>query len=84
MAAYAAAKARALTGEVAVAVVDDPGAAALLRPRPAGLVGADPERPAVPRRRSACGDGMLVDDAFGAGRRCSPVGGGPARRARTT
>ena len=30
MAAYAAAKARALAGDVALAVVDDPGAAALL------------------------------------------------------
>ncbi|WP_246232405.1 Mur ligase family protein [Nakamurella aerolata] len=37
MAGYAADKARALTGDVAVAVVDDPGAAALLAQSPAPL-----------------------------------------------
>lgn len=37
MTAYAAAKARALTGRVALAVIDDPAAAALLRQSPASL-----------------------------------------------
>ena len=49
MAAYAAAKARALTGRVALAVIDDPGAAALLAAVAGPTGGADPERPTVPR-----------------------------------
>lgn len=71
MAAYAAAKARALTGEVAVAVVDDPSAAALLadagrtaRPAPrtvAVSAGPPPDRGLGVRR------GVLVDEAFGGG-----------------
>ena len=80
MAAYAAAKARALTGEVALAVIDDPGAAALLAASPAGLAVPITQRPAVPRgargaaqacwwtRRSAQ-DELLAVDARPAGRR---------------
>ena len=64
MAAYAAAKARALTGRVALAVIDDPGAASLLRASPAGLavpiIGGRPFPGALGVRH-----GMLVDAAFG-------------------
>ncbi len=66
MAAYAADKARALTGEVAVAVVDDPGAAALLAAAPARtVVGVTAGAPA--RGQLGVREGVLVDDAFGAG-----------------
>ncbi|MET0864845.1 MAG: UDP-N-acetylmuramoyl-L-alanine--D-glutamate ligase [Nakamurella sp.] len=65
MAAYAAAKARALTGRVALAVIDDPGAAALLRGSPAALVvpimSGRPFPGALGVRH-----GSLVDAAFGA------------------
>ncbi len=67
MAAYGADKARALTGEIAVAVVDDPAAARLLADSPARrkvTVTAGPPGP------GALGvvDGFLHDRAFGAGR----------------
>jgi UDP-N-acetylmuramoylalanine--D-glutamate ligase len=63
MAAYAAAKARALTGDVAVAVVDDPGAAALLRSSAAGrLVPVSGGAP--PAGGLGVRDGHLVDEAF--------------------
>ena len=57
MAAYAAAKARALTGEVALAVVDDPGAAGAAgrRRRPAWPCRSCSGRPFPVR--SACGTG---------------------------
>jgi UDP-N-acetylmuramoylalanine--D-glutamate ligase len=51
MAAYAAAKARALAGDIALAVVDDPGAAALLASSPARL--------AIPITSGRPADGML-------------------------
>ena len=64
MAAYAAAKARALTGRVAMAVIDDPGAKALLSAAPAGLavpiMSGRPFPGALGVRH-----GMLVDAAFG-------------------
>ncbi len=63
MAAYAADKARALTGEIAIAVVDDPGAAALLAAAPArrrvGVTGGVPADGSL-----GVIDGMLVDRAF--------------------
>ncbi|MDN5929908.1 MAG: UDP-N-acetylmuramoyl-L-alanine--D-glutamate ligase [Pseudonocardia sp.] len=64
MDAYAAAKARALRGPVAVAGIDDPRAAALLAaspaPRPVGVTFREP-------RAGELGvvDGKLVDRAFG-------------------
>jgi UDP-N-acetylmuramoylalanine--D-glutamate ligase len=66
MAGYAAAKARALTGGVAVAVLDDAGAAALLGASPAR------RRVGVTGRIPADGslgviDGMLVDRAYFSG-----------------
>jgi UDP-N-acetylmuramoylalanine--D-glutamate ligase len=65
MTAYAAAKARALTGRVALAVIDDPGAAGLLTASKANLVvpilSGRPFPGALGVRR-----GMLVDNAFGA------------------
>ena len=64
MAAYAAAKARALTGRVALAVIDDPRAAALLRESRAGLavpiMSGRPFPGALGVRH-----GSLVDAAFG-------------------
>jgi UDP-N-acetylmuramoylalanine--D-glutamate ligase len=64
MAAYAAAKARALTGRVALAVIDDPGAKALLSAAPAGLavpiMSGRPFPGALGVRH-----GVLVDAAFG-------------------
>ena len=64
MAAYAAAKARALTGRVALAVIDDPGARALLSAAPAGLavpiMSGRPFPGALGVRHE-----MLVDAAFG-------------------
>src|SRR6476619_120888 len=64
MAAYAASKAVALTGRVALAVIDDPGAAALLAASPAGLavpiLGGRPFPGALGVRHE-----MLVDNAFG-------------------
>jgi UDP-N-acetylmuramoylalanine--D-glutamate ligase len=66
MAAYAAAKARVLTGPLAAACVDDPGAAELLRAAPAarkiGITLREPE----PGQLGIAG-GDLVDRAFGAG-----------------
>jgi UDP-N-acetylmuramoylalanine--D-glutamate ligase len=64
MAAYAAAKARALRGPVAVAGVDDPAAAALLAAAPAARrVGVTLGEPAPGQLGIV--DGMLVDRAFG-------------------
>ncbi|MCX6464812.1 MAG: Mur ligase family protein, partial [Pseudonocardiales bacterium] len=66
MDAYAAAKARALTGPVAVAGVDDPRAAALLAAAPAPrrvgvtLAAPGPDQLGVE-------DGVLLDRAFGGG-----------------
>ena len=64
MAAYAAAKARALTGRVALAVIDDPGAADLLAAAPARLavpiMSGRPFPGALGVRH-----GVLVDTAFG-------------------
>ena len=66
MAAYAAAKARALLGPVAVAGVDDPTAAALLAAAPAPRkVGVTLDAPG-PDQLGIAG-GALVDRAFGAG-----------------
>jgi UDP-N-acetylmuramoylalanine--D-glutamate ligase len=66
MAAYAAAKARALRGPVAVAGVDDPAAAALLAaspsPRKVGVTLGEPG----PGQLGVSG-GALVDRAFGGG-----------------
>src|SRR5918997_172955 len=75
LAAYAAAKARALRGPVAVAGVDDPGAAALLAAAPA------PRRIGVTLGEPGPGqlgivDGVLVDRAFPA-----PAGAGDAAKA---
>lgn len=63
---YAAAKARALVGDVAVAGVDDPGAARLLPGAPAARrVGVTLGEPG-PDQLGVAG-GMLVDRAFGGG-----------------
>ena len=66
MQAYGADKARALTGDVAVAVTDDPGAAALLAASPAArkvpVTAGPPETGGLGVR-----DGMLHDLAYGAG-----------------
>jgi len=71
MAAYTAAKARALSGEVAVAVVDDAAAAAVLAGCPAGrriaVTGNDPATLTGWDGRLGVRDGMLVDEAFGTG-----------------
>ncbi len=65
MAAYGAAKARALTGRIALAVIDDPGAAGLLAKSPAGrvvpILGGRPFPGSLGVRQK-----MLVDNAFGA------------------
>ncbi len=67
MAAYAAAKARALSGPVALAGVDDPGAAALLAAAPRrGGSGVTLGEPAPGQLGIV--DGMLVDRAFPARR----------------
>ncbi|RIJ76216.1 UDP-N-acetylmuramoyl-L-alanine--D-glutamate ligase [Nakamurella silvestris] len=72
MAAYTAAKARALSGGTAIAVVDDRAAAAVLAGSPAArriaVTGHDPAALAE-HWDGALGvrDGMLVDDAYGAG-----------------
>jgi UDP-N-acetylmuramoylalanine--D-glutamate ligase len=64
MAAYAAAKARALRGPVAAAVVDDPPAAALLAASPAARrVGVTLHAPEV--GQLGIFDGALIDRAFG-------------------
>jgi len=65
MAAYAAAKGRALIGDVAVAGVDDPTAAALLAQAPAGTrrVGVTLGEPGPDQLGIV--DGELVDRAFG-------------------
>jgi UDP-N-acetylmuramoylalanine--D-glutamate ligase len=66
MAAYAAAKARALLGEVAVAGADDPAAAALLAASPAPRrVGVTLGEPGPDQLGVV--DGVLVDRAFGGG-----------------
>ncbi len=67
MAAYAGAKAQALTGEIAVAVVDDPGSAALLQAADragtrVGVTAGDP-----PPGMLGVRGGALVDAAFRAG-----------------
>jgi UDP-N-acetylmuramoylalanine--D-glutamate ligase len=80
MAAYAAAKARALRGPVAVAGADDPAAAALLAAAPAdrriGVTLAEPG----PGQLGVVGE-VLVDRAFAAGVRLAAVAdvhpGGP-------
>ena len=65
MEAYGAAKATALTGRVALAVIDDPGAAGLLSRSPAGqvvpIMGGRPFPGSLGVRQA-----MLVDNAFGA------------------
>lgn len=68
MAAYGADKARALSGDVALAVTDDPGAKNLLDGAAAGRT--VPIGSAAPAA-GALGvvDGMLIDAAFGPGRR---------------
>ncbi|MCE7010482.1 UDP-N-acetylmuramoyl-L-alanine--D-glutamate ligase [Kibdelosporangium philippinense] len=64
MAAYTAAKARALTGAIAVGGVDDDAVAGLLAQAPAGRkVGFTLAEPA-PGQLGIC-DGVLVDRAFG-------------------
>ena len=66
MAAYAADKARALCGQIALAVVDDPGAAELLHAAPAQrivTISAGEPAPGGLGVRA----GQLVDDAFGSG-----------------
>ncbi len=66
MAGYAAAKAVALTGEIAVAVVDDPGAAALLADAPAAQrVGVTTAVPADGQIGVVAG--RVIDRAFGRG-----------------
>lgn len=66
MDAYAAAKARALTGDVALAVVDDPGARDLLAAasarRQVPVTGGPPADGGLGVR-----DGVLTDEAFGQG-----------------
>ncbi len=64
MAGYGADKARALAGEVAVAVVDDPGAGTLLAAAPGRRVAVTQGPPAD---GLGVADGMLTDVAFGAG-----------------
>jgi len=71
MAAYAADKARALSGRIALAVVDDPGAAELLEAAPAERVVA------ITAGEPAAGglgvrDGQFVDNAFGSGLGSAP------------
>ncbi len=65
MAAYGAAKARALAGRIALAVIDDAGAAGLLAKSPAGrvvpILGGRPFPGSLGVRQD-----MLVDNAFGA------------------
>ena len=75
-AAYAAAKARALTGRVAVAGLDDPPAAALLSEAPAPVrVGFRLGEPAE-GELGVC-DGALVDRAFADGLELASVGSIP-------
>ena len=65
MAAYAGAKAGALTGEIAVAVVEDAGAAALLDGAPGTRVAVTGGEPAD--GMLGVRDGVAVDGAFGSG-----------------
>ncbi|MDQ2845550.1 MAG: UDP-N-acetylmuramoyl-L-alanine--D-glutamate ligase [Actinomycetota bacterium] len=66
MDAYAAAKALALTGDIAIAVVDDPGAARLLAGSPAGTkIGITLGAPA--EGQLGVQGGTVVDRAFGNG-----------------
>ena len=85
MAAYAAAKAAALVGPVAVAGADDPVAARLLAAAPAARkVGVTLGEPG-PDQLGVL-DGQLVDRAFGGGEQrgaCGTEGGGDAGGART-
>ncbi|WP_232662200.1 UDP-N-acetylmuramoyl-L-alanine--D-glutamate ligase [Pseudonocardia sp. TRM90224] len=80
MAAYAAAKARALLGPIAVAGVDDPAAAALLAASPARRkVGVTLAAPGP--GQLGVEDGLLVDRAFDAGElieAAAVVPGGPS------
>jgi UDP-N-acetylmuramoylalanine--D-glutamate ligase len=66
MAAYASDKARALSGRIALAVVDDPGAGALLEAAPAqrtvAITAGEPAPGGLGVRA-----GELVDEAFGSG-----------------
>jgi UDP-N-acetylmuramoylalanine--D-glutamate ligase len=64
--AYAADKARALVGDVAIGVVDDGPAAALLAGSPASRTVGVTGQPPGPGQLGVV-DGMLVDRAFGAG-----------------
>ena len=81
MAAYAAAKARALRGPVAVAGVDDPPAAALLAASPAARrIGVTLGEPG-PGQLGVV-DGVLVDRAFPAARRGGSCADAARRRAR--
>ncbi len=64
MAAYAAAKARALTGRVALAVIDDPGAARMLSASRAGLVVPVLSGRPFPGSLGVRHE-MLVDNSFG-------------------
>ena len=66
MAAYAADKARALCGQIALAVVDDPGAAELLQVAPAARIVAVTAGEPAPGGLGVRA-GRLVDDAFGSG-----------------
>ena len=66
MDAYAAAKAVALTGDIAVAVIDDSGAAALLAGAPAGRrIGVTAAEPSA--GQIGVVGGRVVDRAFGLG-----------------
>jgi UDP-N-acetylmuramoylalanine--D-glutamate ligase len=73
MAAYAAAKARALVGPVAVAGVDDPVAAGLLAASPAALRVGVTLGPPAPGQVGIAG-GVLVDRAFTTGQESHPHG----------
>jgi UDP-N-acetylmuramoylalanine--D-glutamate ligase len=66
MAAYKADKARALRGQIALAVVDDPGAAELLHAAPARRTVAITAGEPVPGGMGVRA-GQLVDSAFGSG-----------------
>ncbi len=90
MRAYGADKARALTGDVAVAVIDDPGAAELLAASPATrkiavTAGSPPPGGLGIADGHLCiADGYLYDDAFGAGRLLAAADVRPAGRHNVT
>ena len=71
-AAYAAAKARALTGRVAVAGLDDPPAAALLAAAPAAVKAGFRLGEPAPGELGLC-EGTLVDRAFADGLELAPA-----------